>query len=377
MTIFLILLAIVFVILTALVVAKTQSIIKGVNPEKEYSENEYSGAADKFNSANGAGLFIFWILTMIGIVWSFMDARKYFLPEASSEHGVVTDYWFWVSMVVITIAFVIVNTALFLFSYLYRYKKDRVVSFYPHNNKLEVIWTVVPAVIMAGLVFTGLRVWNKIMDDAPADAEQIEIMGKQFAWTVRYPGAIDNKFGKYNFKLMDDAGGNPMGVDFADENTYDDFSSTTEMHIPVNKNVLLKIRARDVLHSVFIPHMRVKMDAVPGMPTKFWFKPTKTTDEMRSELGNGEFDYVIACTEICGKSHFGMKLKLVVDDQETYDKWKKSQKTMLAENPDLMSKVPDNMKAKAMKYLPQVEAAPAEAVAVAAGDAGNTSKILK
>jgi cytochrome c oxidase subunit II len=376
MTIFLVLLAIVFVILTAMVVSKTQSIIKGVSPDSETKETDYLGAADKYNSANGAGLFIFWILTMIGIVWSFMDAKKYFLPEASSEHGVETDYWFWVSMIVITIAFVIVNTTLFLFSYLYRYKPNRAVSFYPHNNKLEVIWTVVPAVIMAGLVFTGLRVWNKVMADAPANAEIIEIMGKQFAWTVRYPGIVNNKLGKYNYKLMDDAGGNPMGVDFSDENTYDDFSSTTEMHIPVGRNVALKIRARDVLHSVFIPHMRVKMDAVPGMPTKFWFKPTKTTDEMRSELSDANFDYVIACTEICGRSHFGMKLKLVVDDEATYQKWKASQKTMLAENPDLMSKVPDNMKARAMKYLPQVEAAPA-VVAAVSGEAGNASKVLK
>jgi cytochrome c oxidase subunit II len=376
MTIFLILLAIVFVVLTGLVVAKTQSIIKGVTPDAEAGDADYPGAADKYNSANGAGLFIFWILTMIGMTWSFIDAKKYFLPEASSEHGVETDYWFWVSMIVITIAFIVVNTTLFLFSYLYRFKPNRKVSFYPHNNKLEVIWTVVPAVIMAGLVFTGLRVWNKVMAKAPDDSEQIEIMGKQFAWTVRYPGVVNKKFGKYNYKLMDDAGGNPMGVDFADENTYDDFSSTTEMHIPVGKNVELKIRARDVLHSVFIPHMRVKMDAVPGMPTKFWFKPTKTTDDMRSELGDENFDYVIACTEICGKSHFGMKLKLVVDDYPTYLKWKASQKTMLAENPDLMSKVPDNMKAKAMKYLPQVEAAPAE-IASVSGDGGSTSKVLK
>jgi cytochrome c oxidase subunit II len=376
MTIFLVILAIVFVVLTALVVSKTQSIMKGVNPNSETKETDYLGAADKFNSANGAGLFIFWILTMIGIIWSFMDARKYFLPDASSAHGVITDYWFWVSMIVITIAFVIVNTTLFLFSYLYRYKPNRVVSFYPHNNKLEVIWTVVPAVIMAGLVFTGLRVWNDVMADAPADAEKIEIMGKQFAWTVRYPGVVNKELGKYNYKLMDDAGGNPMGIDFSDENSYDDFSSTTEMHIPVGRNVLLNIRARDVLHSVFIPHMRVKMDAVPGMPTKFWFKPTKTTEEMRSELSDGEFDYVIACTEICGRSHFGMKLKLVVDDEATYQKWKASQKTMLAENPDLMSKVPDNMKAKAIKYLPQVETTPA-VVAAVSGDAGNTSKVLK
>lgn len=362
MTIFLIILGIIFLVLTGLVLSKTKSILNANSVTETSEDDEYLGKPDSYNSANAFALLAVWVLSIPAIIWSYNSAKKYFLPEASSVHGKETDYWFWVSMVVIMIGFVVVNTALFAFSFMYRYKKDRKVTFYPHNNKLEVIWTVVPAVIMAGLVFTGLRVWNKVMDDAPQNAEQIEIMGKQFGWTVRYPGVVNNKLGKHNFKLVDEAGGNPLGVDFADENSYDDFSNVSEMHIPKGKPVLLKIRARDVLHSVFIPHMRVKMDAVPGMPTKFWFVADKTTDEMRSDLSNADFDYEIACTEVCGRSHFGMKLKLVVDEQADYDKWKSAQKTMLVENPDLMNRVPDNMKAKAMKYLPAV--APAEVATV-------------
>lgn len=377
MTLLIAILSILFIVLTFMVVSKTQAILKGLT-KSEVEESEYLGAPDKFNSANGVGLFAFWIISIIGIIWSFIVYKKDFLPEASSVHGKETDYWFWVSMIVIMIGFFIVNTFLFLFSYLYRHNKNRKVTFYTHNNNLEIIWTTVPAIVMAGLVFSGLRVWTKITSEAPANAEQIDIMGKQFGWTVRYAGVDDNQFGKYNYKLMDDAGGNPMGVDFSDPNSFDDFSNASEMHIPKGKPVLLKIRARDVLHSVFIPHMRVKMDAVPGMPTKFWFVADKSTAEMRAELGKPEFNYEIACTEICGRSHFGMKLLLVVDEPVDYEKWKKSQKPLLTENPDLLNKVPDNLKAKAQKYVasdePAVEVVPE---VVASRVLGNSSKVLK
>jgi cytochrome c oxidase subunit 2 len=377
MTILIAVLAIVFIVLTFMVVSKTQSILKGLS-KSEVEESEYLGAPDRYNSANGVGLFVFWLISIVGIVWSFIVYKKDFLPEASSIHGKETDYWFWVSMIVIMIGFFIVNTFLFLFSYLYRHNKNRKVTFYTHNNNLEIIWTTVPAIVMAGLVFSGLRVWTKITSEAPANAEQIDIMGKQFGWTVRYAGVDDNQFGKYNYKLMDDAGGNPMGVDFSDPNSFDDFANASEMHIPKGKPVLLKIRARDVLHSVFIPHMRVKMDAVPGMPTKFWFVADKSTADMRAELGKPEFNYEIACTEICGRSHFGMKLLLVVDEPADYEKWKKSQKPLLTENPDLLNKVPDNLKAKAQKYT-STEPVAAEATpeVVASSVLGNSSKVLK
>jgi cytochrome c oxidase subunit II len=377
MTFLIAVLSIIFIILTFLVVSKTQAILKGLDKSNQ-EESEYLGAPDKFNSANGVGLFAFWIISIVGIFWSFNVYKKDFLPEASSIHGKETDYWFWVSMIVIMIGFFLVNTFLFLFTYLYRYNKSRKVTFYTHNNNLEIIWTTIPAIVMAGLVFSGLRVWTKITSEAPANAEQIDIMGKQFGWTVRYAGVDDNQFGKYNYKLMDDAGGNPMGVDFSDPMSFDDFANATEMHIPKGKPVLLKIRARDVLHSVFIPHMRVKMDAVPGMPTKFWFVADKSTADMRAELGNPDFNYEIACTEICGRSHFGMKLLMVVDEPADYEKWKKSQKPLLTENPSLISKVPDNLKAKAQKYVATEEPAAEPAPEVVASNVlGSSNKVLK
>lgn len=354
MTLLIVALAIVFIVLTVLVISKTQTLLKGVKGETEQNGD----VVDSANNINAVGLFIFWILSVIGVFWSFFYAKKDFLmafgdiPSASSVHGKETDYWFWFGMAVITIAFLVVNSVLFYFPLKYRYNKNRKAHFYPHNNTLEIVWTLIPAVIMAGLVFTGLRVWNKVMSDAPKDAEIIEIMGKQFGWQVRYGGVENGKLGNYNYKLIDDAAGNEFGLDFTDENSFDDFTNSSELHIPKGKPVLLKIRARDVLHSVFIPHMRVKMDAVPGMPTKFWFIADKSTADMKAELGNPDFKYEIACTEVCGRSHFAMKLILVVDEPADYEKWKKEQKSLLASKPEFLEKVPTSLKAKAMKYFP-------------------------
>lgn len=352
MTILIGILAIVFLAMTVLVLNKTQSLLKGIRP----TETEADGSeeyVDSANNFNGYAMWAFWIISVVGVVWSFLHYRTDFLPEAASVHGKETDYWFWVSMSVIMVGFFVVNSLLFYFAYKYRFKKGRVATFYPHNNKLEVIWTVIPAIIMAGLVFTGLIVWNDVMADAPEDSEVIEIMGKQFAWQVRYPGVDNNKLGRYNYKLTDAS--NEFGVDFTDENSFDDFMNPSEMHVPVGRPVLLKIRARDVLHSVFIPHMRVKMDAVPGMPTKFWFTPTQTTEEARVALGNPDFDFEIACTEVCGRAHFAMKLRLIVEDEESYNKWKKEQAPFLTTYPEYIDKVPANLKAKAMKYIPADE----------------------
>lgn len=377
MTLLIVILAVVFLVLTVMVISKTQNLLKGV---KSKSEEEENSIVDGANNSNAIGLFVFWVVSVVGMVWSFNYAKKDFLiafgdlPTASSVHGKETDYWFWFGMVVITLAFFIVNSVLFYFPLKYRYKKDRKAFYYPHNNTLEIVWTLIPAIVMAGLVFTGLRAWNRIMSDAPQDAEVIEIVGKQFSWIVRYPGVDDEKLGNYNYKLINDAEGNEVGVDFTDENSFDDFISNTELHIPKGKPVLLKIRARDVLHSVFIPHMRVKMDAVPGMPTKFWFVADKSTADMRAELGKPDFTYEIACTEVCGRSHFAMKLKLIVDEPADYEKWKKEQKTLLATKPEFIDKIPANLKAKAMKYVGgEASAAPADSAA--AGGAATSASL--
>ena len=342
-------LAVVFLGLAALVIARMAGVVKNANgPVKE-------DRVGMSNRINGALFLAFLILGLIAAVWSFMYARQFFLPEASSPHGRRTDSLFWLSMSIITVAFVITNILLFYFAWRYQYKEGRRASYYPENHKLDLIWTVIPAVVMAVLVFTGWRAWRDIMSEAPEDAQVFELVGKQFNWIARYPGVDNNKLGSYNYKLIDNT--NETGIDYTDQASFDDFVSTSELHIPVNKPILLKIRARDVLHSVFIPHMRVKMDAVPGMPTRFWFVADKTTDEMRNQTGNQDFGYEIACTEVCGRGHFSMRLRLIVEDEASWQAWCKEQKPLLSSTPELAVRIPDNLKAKAAKYLPAENAA--------------------
>jgi cytochrome c oxidase subunit II len=338
------LLSLVFLVLALLVISRLSSVLKGVSPVEAGDEIGLS------NRVNGMLFLAFLILGSLAAGWSFIESSKHFLPEASSPHGRRTDFLFWLSMAIITFAFVLTNTLLFVFAWRYQYKPGRKASYYPENHKLELLWTVVPAVVMAVLVFTGWRAWRDIMAEAPADAQVVELVGKQFNWIARYPGVDNNKLGAYNYKLIDN--NNDTGIDFSDVNAFDDFTSTTELHIPVNKPVLLKIRARDVLHSVFIPHLRVKMDAVPGMPTRFWFIADKTTDEMKNMLNNQNFTYEIACTEVCGRGHFSMRLRLVVEDEYSWKKWCAEQKPLLTTYPEYASRIPDNLKLKAAKYLP-------------------------
>jgi cytochrome c oxidase subunit 2 len=351
------------------IAAKLQKVMGSVQSNTE------ADAPVPNNKINGAMWIFFLIAGTIGAVWSYLSARNYFLPEASSPHGRETDSQFWLDMSLLTIAFFIVNFLLFFFSWKYQYKKGYKATFYPENHKLELIWTAIPAVIMAVLVFLGFRSWTQIMSDAPADAQVIEIMGKQFGWIVRYPGIQDNKLGNYNFKLI--TSNNEMGVDYSDEASMDDFINPSEMHVEVGKPVSLKIRARDVLHSVFIPHMRVKMDAVPGMPTKFWFTPDKSTEQMRAETGNPNFDYEIACTEVCGRGHFAMRLRLIVEDKASVDAWKQQQKpllsTILEADPKFISKIPEKLRAKAMDYAPYVEEVDSTTAATGSAAAATSS----
>jgi cytochrome c oxidase subunit 2 len=309
------------------------------------------------NKVNAALFPIFFIVGMVAAVVSFMNASEDFLPAASSEHGVRTDEMFWFSMGVIGIVFVATHILLFFFPFQYQYKEGQKAYFYPENHRLELIWTVIPAIVLASLVFTGWKAWTDITNDAPSNAYQIELVGKQFNWIVRYPGK-DGQIGKYNFRKIDAI--NEVGMDFEDKTNFDDFMAN-EIHLPLGKPVLLKIHARDVLHSVFMPHFRVKMDAVPGMPTRFWFVPTKTTADMRTETGNPNFNYELACTEVCGRNHFGMRKLIIVEDEEDYLKWLNSQESFLSKNPDFIKNVPEKYRAEAEKSLAKPTAVPAQA----------------
>jgi cytochrome c oxidase subunit 2 len=305
-------------------------------------QDERSGTANKVNAA----LFIVFMVGGLGLFfwYSITYFDSYDLPLAS-EHGELTDKLFWITMAISVAAFVIISIVMFVFIYQYQYREGQKAKYYPDNHYLELAWTIIPAIVLALLIFTGLRAWNDITGPASKDAEVVEIIGQQFAWTARYPGIKDGVLGKNNYKLIDAA--NEFGLDLKDKNSFDDFKSL-ELHIPVDKEVLLKIRAKDVLHSVFLPHFRVKMDAVPGMPTQFKFKATLTTEQMREKLGNPNFNYELACAEICGRGHFSMKMIVVVEEAATYENWKTSQEAWLKQNPDYLKQVPDALKEAAM-----------------------------
>jgi len=220
-------------------------------------------------------------------------------------------------MVFTGIVFVITQVMLFYFPWRYNRQKNTKGFFYADNHKLEVIWTIIPAIVLTGLVIIGAIRWYDITGPAPDDALTVDITGKQFAWMPRYPGT-DGQLGERNYKLIDAV--NQIGIVVEDKTSHDDLMPS-EIHLPVNIPVVFKIRARDVLHSFYLPHFRVKMDAVPGIPTQFWFIPTVTTEEMRERLGKPDFVYELACAELCGKGHSSMRMEVTIETEEEYNTW--------------------------------------------------------
>ena len=289
---------------------------------------------------------VFMIVFLVGTAVSAYMYKDYMLGygpwEASSEHGKAIDHLFNVTLVLTGIVFVITHVLLFWYSYKYRSSPSRKAIFFAHDTKLELIWTAIPAIVMAYLVANGLKVWNDVMPDIGPNEQYIEIeaTGYQFAWDIRYPGA-DGILGAKDYRLIDLAN-NSLGINFNDEKSYDDvvLSGADRIILPVDQTVRVQITAKDVLHNFYLPHFRVKMDAVPGLPGYFIFKPTKTTAQMRSELSAYPewnelsdpsdpespkrwevFDYELACAELCGSGHYSMRRIVEIVDQGTYNAW--------------------------------------------------------
>ena len=294
--------------------------------------------AEDIGASNNVNGILFMVVLVLGIIlfagYSYSEFDRYTVPVAS-EHGDVTFRLFWITMAVTIFVFIGTHIFLFYFAFKYKHKEGQKAYFYPHNDKLEMIWTVIPAIVLTLLVWSGFSAWNKITGQAPENAEVIEIVGYQYAWSSRYPGK-DKTLGDHNYQLIDAE--NQLGVDFTDKNALDDFIPR-EIHIPKGKPVLFKIRARDVIHSVYVPWFRLQMNAVPGMPTQFWFVPTKSTEDMRKETGNEDFQYELVCNKICGKGHFAMRHIIVVDEPEEYEKWYAAQESWLSKNPDYTAKL--------------------------------------
>ena len=273
-----------------------------------------------------------------GLIWLFVygieEADRYILPLAS-KHGKIIDELFWITTILTLVVLVGTHLVLAVFAVIYRYNHKRRASYFHENHKLEIVWTVIPAIVLAVLIFQGWKNWVKITSPAPEDAEEIEIVGYQFAWASRYSGK-DGKLGASDYRLIDAE--NRIGVDFSDPYAVDDFIPR-EIHVPKNRPIKFTIRALDVIHSFYAPHFRLQMYAVPGMETTFWVTPSKTTAEIRKELNDPDFNYEIACNKICGKGHFAMRYTIVVDEAEDYDTWRKNQESWLSKHPDYASKL--------------------------------------
>jgi cytochrome c oxidase subunit 2 len=257
------------------------------------------------------------------VIWQILEWSPFLLPPASSDHGSQIDTLMQFTMGLILTVFFILTPVLFFFVYKYRGRTNNTAYYYTHNNKLEIIWTVIPTIVLTGVIIFGLKTWDKAMNVDTTDAQVIEVYAKQFNWTARYSGT-DNTLGSANYRLV--KGTNALGVDMEDPTAADD-KITREVHLVSNKPVLLKFRSQDVIHSAYLPHFRVQMNCVPGMTTQFAFTPTQTTQEMKQQEGE-DFEYILLCNKICGSAHYNMQMKFIVETQEEYNTWLASQKTL-------------------------------------------------
>jgi cytochrome c oxidase subunit 2 len=185
------------------------------------------------------------------------------------------------------------------------------------SKGLEVAVAVVEVVL---LVFYAIPAWARRVQNLPSESEAVvvRVVGQQFAWEVHYPGP-DGKFGRTDVKLV--SADNPLGLDRSDPDAKDDFNSENQLHVQVNRPVLVHLSSKDVIHSFGLYEMRVKQDAVPGLQIPVWFIPTVSTAEMRARTGKADFDYEIACSQLCGLGHFRMRGFLVVDSADDYQKF--------------------------------------------------------
>ncbi len=363
-----------------------------------------------WNNINAYMMLIFLIGFFGLVLYEYSIHKQFLLPQSASEHGVDMDKMMQWTFAATLPVFFITQFLLFYFSFKYRQKPGRKAYFLSHNNNLEYVWTLIPAVVLAVLVSGGFKMWNEILrSDSSKNAEQIEVFAYQFGWNARYPGP-DGKLGKANYNLIN--GTNPLGVANREHATAlitelqeeivsleeaisrlpqeeaklratlgglldkereshlknihsytsgdkenelrltirarntqierlkgalavkegsmfssegDDDQVVGEIHLVKDVPVTLNFRARDVIHSAYLPYFRTQMNVVPGLPTEFTFKPIISTEEMRIIKNDPEFDYYLVCNKICGNAHFNMKMKVVVEDQKSRDKWMNEQ----------------------------------------------------
>lgn len=278
------------------------------------------------NKINAFMLLAFLVVGLIGVWYCNEELKGKVLDFPASDHGVDIDRMMWITLAITGIVFFITQIALFWFAFKYQESEKRKAYFYPHNNRLEVIWTVIPAIALTVLVGFGLYYWFRITGEAPKNSLVVEVTGSQFKWEYRYPGK-DGVLGKKYYKQISEEKNNPLGQIWDDPANHDDvYVSGEPLHLVVNRPVKMVIGAKDVIHDVGLAHFRMKMDAVPGTPTTMWFTPKYTTRQMQELLDDPEFTYEISCDQMCGKGHYSMRGEIIVETQEEFDRWLASKK---------------------------------------------------
>lgn len=364
------------IILGAIAVAQLVRVYEHSLKLKKTGEHDIN---DRDNNLNGWLMLMFMIFQFGGLIYLMLAYGWTGRGPAASIEGDETDWLLNLNFVIIFMIFFLTNFLLFYFSYKYVRKPGVRATYFPHNNKLEMIWTVVPACVLAVIIILGLRSWNNLTSPASENAVVIELYSKQFDWTARYAGD-DNVLGKHDYKLT--TGNNELGIittktledaikeredkiaqidkdlsntdtvfadslieakEFTlshnerilrslyqmkqnhkvslDKNAADDIIVKGTLVLCVDQEYEFNFRAMDVIHSAYFPHFRAQINTVPGMTTRTKFTPTITSAEMKKIKNDPKFKYVLMCNKICGKAHYKMKMDIEVLSKEEYAIW--------------------------------------------------------
>ncbi|NBR13111.1 MAG: hypothetical protein EBQ94_05505 [Flavobacteriales bacterium] len=373
------LIILIVIILGAIAIAQLVRVYELSTKLRKSAEYEVNS---RDNNLNARLMFLFMLLFFGSVIYLFVNYGWTGRGEAASIGGIETDWLLKLNLAIVTAVFFFTNFLLFYFTYKYVKKPGVAAFYYPHNNKLEMIWTVVPAVVLAVIIVLGLKTWNNLTGPSESDAIKVELFSKQFDWTARYAGK-DNVLGKFDYKLttdnnelglvttntidssirimlesstgirsiqkllnnrdtvLSDSTINVLKTDLSrkerlvrllsqmkqnhnkklDATAWDDIIQKDTLYLCKDKEYEFNFRAKDVIHSAYFLHFRAQINTVPGMTTRMKFTPIYTTEEIRKRRNDPNFQYVLMCNKICGGAHYKMKMIVVVKDKASYKKW--------------------------------------------------------
>lgn len=266
------------------------------------------------------------------------------LPKNYNAAGGDIDRLFYLILCITGFFFILVEGGILVFLVAFRHREGRK-AVYTHGHRgMEIVWTLVPAVILVWLALYQRDVWARQKINFPKEDDPnttlVEVTAEQFQWTFRYPGP-DRKFGRTRLELADPQS-NPLGIDWKDPDAADDVWSVGALHVPVDKPVLAYLRSKDVIHSFFVPVMRVKQDVVPGLDrNRAWFHPTTACERKTALKSDGTpkpsymddiTSWEVACAELCGANHYSMRGQLIVESQEHFDEWTAYRRQFMGED---------------------------------------------